>query len=181
MLGRDDDGVDPHRIVVLVVLDRDLALAVGTKIGELSALAHRGESSRELVRESDCGGHQLGVLVRGITEHHALVACAAGIHAHGDVARLLVDARNHGTRIRVEAIERIVVANGLHHAAHERLKVDIGLGGNFAGDHNQTGRGQGFAGHAAERVLRQAGIEDGIRNLIGNLIRMPFRYRLRGK
>ena len=57
-------------------------------------------------------GHQLGVLVAGVAEHHALVAGAAGVHAHGDVAGLLVDAGDHGAGVGVEAVERVVVADG---------------------------------------------------------------------
>jgi len=34
-------------------------------------------------------------LIAGVAEHHALSAGAARVHAHGDVAGLFIDARNH--------------------------------------------------------------------------------------
>ena len=40
VLAGDDDGVDARRLAVLVVLHRDLALAVGAQIGQLAVLAH---------------------------------------------------------------------------------------------------------------------------------------------
>ena len=52
-----------------------------------------------------------GVSLQAIAEHHALIARAAGVHAHGDVARLFVDAGDHGAGIGIESIERIVIAD----------------------------------------------------------------------
>ena len=49
VLGGDDHGVDADRLVVLVVLDRDLALAVGSKVRQLAALADLGQLRAELV------------------------------------------------------------------------------------------------------------------------------------
>ena len=92
VLAGDDDGVDAGGLAVLVVLDRDLALAVGAQIRQLAGLAHRGELAGELVGQRDGSRHQLGGLVGGVAEHHALVAGAAGVDALRDVAGLLVDA-----------------------------------------------------------------------------------------
>jgi hypothetical protein len=61
------------------------------------------------------------------------------------------------------------------------LKVDVGFGGDFAGDDDQAGAGQGFAGDAAGRIFTKAGVENGIGNLVGDLVRMSFGYGLRGK
>ena len=59
-------------------------------------------------------------------------------------------------------------------AADQRLEIDVSLGGDFAGDDDQAGGGQRFAGHAAVGVLGQAGIEDGVGNLVGDLVGMAF-------
>ena len=181
VLGGDDHGVDAGRLAVFVVLDGDLALAVGTEVGELAVLADFGEPAGELVGQRDGRRHQLGGLVGGIAEHHALVAGAAGVHAQGDVAGLLVDAGDDRAGVGVEAVERVVIADGGDDAAHEGLEIDIGLGGDFAGDDDQAGGGQGFAGHAAVGVLLEAGVEDGVGNLVGDLVGMTLGHRLRGK
>ena len=91
--------------------------------------------------------------------------------------RLLVDGRDHRTGVRVEAVERVVVADGGDRAANQRLEIHISLSRDFAGDDHQAGCGQGFAGHAAERIFGQAGVENGVRNLVGDLIGMAFGYR----
>ena len=171
---RDDHGVDARGLAVFVVLDRDLALAVGAQVGQLAALAHRGKLAAELVGQRDGGGHQLGGLVGGVAEHHALVAGAAGVNALGDVAGLLVDGGDDGAGVGVEAVERVVVADGGDHAAHQALEIDVGLGGDFAGDDHEAGGGQGFGGDAAVGVLLQAGVENGVGDLVGNLVGMAF-------
>ena len=177
VLGRDDHRVDANGLVVLVVLDRDLALAVGAEVGQLAVLAHFGELLVSLCASEIGVGISSGVLVGGIAEHHALVAGAAGVHAHGDVAGLLVDGGDHGAGVGVEAVERVVVADGGDHAAHQRLEVDVGLGGDFAGDDDEAGGGQGLARDAAVGVLLQAGVQDRVGDLVGDLVGMPFRHR----
>ena len=176
VLGGNHDCVHADRLVVLVVFDRDLRFAVGTQIRKASMLADFGEPHGQLVRQRDRRGHQLRVLVAGIAEHHSLVAGAAGVDAHGDVAGLLVDGGDDGAGVGVEAVERVVVADGGNRAANQRLEIHVSLGGDFAGDDDQAGGGQGFAGHAAERVFGQAGIEDGVGNLVGDLVGMAFGY-----
>ena len=181
VLRGDDDGVDADRLAICVVLNRDLALAVRRAGRQLAVLADFGQPPGQLVRERDGSRHQLFGLVGGVAEHHALVAGAAGVHAHGDVAGLLVDRRDHGAGVRVEAIERIVIADGGDHAAHQRLEIDVGAGGDFTRDDDEAGGGQRFAGHAAVGVLLEAGVENGVGDLVGNLVGMPFGHRLGGE
>ncbi len=124
--------------------------------------------------ERDGGGHQLGGFVGGVAEHHALVAGAAGVNALSDVSRLLVDAGDDGAGVGVEAVEGVVIADGGDDAADERLEVDVSLGGDFAGDDDQAGRGEGFGGDAAVGVLLQAGVQNGVRDLVGDFVGMAF-------
>ena len=174
VLAADDHGVNARGLAVFVVLDRDLTLAVGTQIRQLAVLAHFGQLAAELVGQRDGSRHQFGGLVGGVAEHHALVASATSIHALRDVARLLVDGRDDRAGVGVEAIESIVVADGGDDATHQALKINVGFGGDFASDDDQPGGCQRFSGDAAVGILLQAGIQNGVRNLIGNLIRMAF-------
>jgi hypothetical protein len=45
----------------------------------------------------------------------------------------------------------------------------VGLGGDFTEDHDHTGLGCGLASDLGEGVLLEAGIEDGVRDLIAGL------------
>jgi hypothetical protein len=60
VLRRDDDGVDAHGRVA-VVLDRDLRLAVGPQIRERRRSCAPRRAAREVVREHDRQRHQFGV------------------------------------------------------------------------------------------------------------------------
>ena len=131
--------------------------------------------------QEDRRRHVIRVFVGRVAEHHALIAGSARVDTHGDIAGLLVDAGDHCAGIGVEPVEGIVITDGGDHTAHQRLEIDVSLGGNFAGDNNQAGCGQSLTGHTAVNVFFQAGIENRVGNLIGDLIRMPFRYRFRGK
>ena len=73
-------------------------------------------------------------------------------------------------------MESIVISDGLDRAADYGLEINVSFGGDFAGDDHQSGRGESLAGHAAEGIFCQTGVEDSIRNLVGNLIGMAFSH-----
>ena len=127
-------GGDHHRIhtdgpVVLVVLHRHLGLAVRPQVVHLALLADLRQLHGQLLGQGDGQGHELGGLVAGVAEHHALVPRAvvqavvllallglqALVHPHGDVARLLVNGGNHRAGLAVEAEFCPVIADLLHH------------------------------------------------------------------
>ena len=86
-----------------VVLDGHLRLAVGTEVVE-HAVAPRSDSPRTSLCASMIGSGISSVGLRaGKAEHQALVAGAAGVHALTDVARLLVNRRQHRAGLGVEA------------------------------------------------------------------------------
>ena len=76
VLGGEHHGVDADGTVLVVVLDGDLGLAVGTQVGERAVLADLGQPLGEPVRDRDRQRHQLGGVVGGVAEHQALVAGA---------------------------------------------------------------------------------------------------------
>ena len=162
MLGGNDNGIDPDWILILVIFHRHLALAIRPKISELSALAHLSQFPAELVGQGDRRRHQFFGFVGGVAEHHALVAGSAGVHAHGYVARLLVDAGDDGAGIGVEAVKSVVIADRRDHSTHQRLEVDVSFGRDLTGNDDQPCGGKRFARHTAEGVLRETRIEDGV-------------------
>jgi hypothetical protein len=105
--------------------------------------------------------HQVGRLVAGVAEHHALVAGAlqlelvlgrpgaadlfALVHALRDVGALLVDADDDAAGVAVEAVQRVVVADAVDDLAGQLGDVDVGRGGDLAGDDAQAGGEQRLA------------------------------------
>ena len=156
VLRGDDHGIDalPGRPPMYSMVTWDLPSGRRKSTG--AVLADFGELERELVRELDRHGHEFGGLVAGVAEHHALVAGAAGIDAHGDVGGLLVDAGNHAAGVGVEAVDGVVVADGLRPRRARGSESPRKLGGDFAGDDDQAGAGEGLTGDAAGRVFTQA-------------------------
>jgi hypothetical protein len=72
VLGGDDDGVDSQgddgTVSVLLVLDGDLSLGVGSQPSKGSVPTGSGHGSVKLVGKHDGLGHQLGGLVGSVSE-----------------------------------------------------------------------------------------------------------------
>ena len=177
-------------VVVDLIANRHLCLAVGPQVGQLARLAHLGEPLADLVREHDRKGHQFLRLVRRVTEHHSLVAGAdpverivvtrvvlhlvRRIHALRDVGRLLVERNDDAAGRRVEAPLGVGVANLRDPFPHELGNVDVDVGGDLTGDDDEPGGDQRLAGNAPLGILRQNGVEDRVRDLVGDLIGVPL-------
>ena len=194
VLGGDDHGIHPDGAVVLVILHGDLALAVGTHVGQQAALANLRHAQAQLLGQGQRQGHQLRCLVAGVTEHHALVSRAVGqlavcaglalqrfVHAQGDVRGLFVDGGDDAAGIAVKAVLATVIADLPHHFPGDLGDIHIAGGGDLAHHMDEAGAGCGLAGHAAHGILGQDGIQDGVGNLIADLVGMSFRHRFRGK
>ena len=194
VLRGDDDRVHAHGLVLLVIFHGDLRLAVGAEIVDDLMLAHLGEALCQLVRQRDRQRHELRGLAAGEAEHHALVARAVVeilalgllrleglVHAHGDVAALLVDARHDGAGVAVEAELRAVIADLAHGLAHDVRNVDVAAGGDLAHHGHDAGRGGDLAGHAAVRILREDRVEHGVGDLVADFVGMSLGYGFGGK
>ena len=191
VLGRNHDGVHAYGLVVLVVFDGHLGLGVGAEPLDLALFAEFLDLFHELVGEADRERHQFRRLVHGVAEHHALVAGtllvvflavgSLGVNALGDVGGLLVHRDEHGAALVVELQVRVHVADVLDGVAGDFLEIDVRLGGDFAGNHDEARVHERLAGHAALRVLREAGVEDGIGNLVGDLVGVALGHGFGGK
>lgn len=193
VLGADEHRIHVHRLAV-AVFNGHLALAVGSHPGNRAVLALFCHLLGELVRQVDGSGHKGGGLVAGVAEHHPLVTGAdlvqlfgghlaalylqRVVHAEGNIRALAADGREHGAGVAVEAFFAAVVADLLDHLAHQFIEVDERLGGDLAEYHHKTGLGGGFAGHAAAGVLLQAGVQNGVGNLVAELVGVSFGHRL---
>ncbi len=192
MLRRDEDRVDlgGHDAPVgqLVVGDGDLGLAIGAQPPEASVLADVGQLFAELVGQQVRQRHAALRLVAGVSEHDALIAGAhvhvvlADVHAPGDVGTLLVDSHQHlaglpAQPLGIDAAQ--IVHEGTesdlaHLIANDGLVIQVGRRGDLPEDHDHVVLGGGLAGHLAQRVGGEAGIEDGVGDLIAEFVGMAF-------
>ncbi len=187
MLSGDDDGIHADGVMVLVILDRDLSLAVGTEIADKAVLAYLSEALGELVGEGDGKRHKLLGLIAGVAKHHALVARSVLklvlfavlvferlVNAHGDVAGLLVDIGDDAAGVAVEAVLCAVVADVADDLARDLRDVNIAAGADLAHDVDKAGGNGGLAGNAPLRILLHDGVEHGVGDLVANFIGMPL-------
>lgn len=179
VLGGDDDGVDAdgdHAAVLLLVLDGDLGLTIGAQPLEGSILANVGETLAEAGGEEVGEGHELGGLVGGVAEHDTLVTSAdlldalVEVDALGDIGALLLDGDDDVAGVAVDALVGGGVADVADGGADDVLEIDLGVGGDLTEDHDHAGLGGGLAGDLGLGVLGEAGVEDGIGNLIAELV-----------
>ena len=179
VLSRDDYGVDAEGndgTVVVLVLNSDLGLGVGSEPGKGAVAAGGGHGSIELVGEEKGEGEELRGLVGGISEHDTLVTSTEllegliVVETLGDIGRLLLDGDEEVEGLVVEALGRVVVADIPDGVTDYLLVVELGAGGNLTEDHDHTGLGRSLTGDLGEGVIAQAGIENGIGDLIGNLV-----------
>ena len=192
VLGGDEHRLQPDGPAVFV-LEADLGLAVRAEVGKHPDFSHLRQALRQTVGQPNGCRHEVVGLVAGVTEHHPLVAGAlaeervlaahalahlvGGVDADGDVLGLLADGDGHPAGKAVEAHFRARVADGRDHVADDLGYFDIRAGGDLARHHHQTGGEQGLAGDAGRRVLFEYGVEDGVGNLIGHLVRVPLGHR----
>lgn len=71
---------------------------------------------------------------------------------------------------RSQTFVGIVVSNLLDDSANDFLVVQIGLGGDFTENHNHASFARGFTSNFTELILRQASVQNGIRDLIADLV-----------
>jgi hypothetical protein len=175
VLGRDDNGVDTlgdDGTAVVCVLNSDLGLGVGSQPWDGAVLAGIGHGLVELVREEEGKGQELRGLVGGISEHDTLVTgtkllkSLLVVKTLSDIGRLLLNGNEDVAGLVVEALLGRVVADVLDGITDDLLVVEVCLGGDLTEDHDHTGLGGRLAGDLGERVLLEAGIEDGVRDLI---------------
>lgn len=186
MLRRNDDRIYADRFPVLVVLDRDLAFAVRTQIGQDFFLADFGELPRQAMRQICRHWHIGGRFIAGVAEHHPLISGTllsfvripgfqGLIHAHSDIRRLLVYAGDNAAGSPVESVIGGVKADLQNCLAGDLWNVHIRLRGYFTHNQNQTCIYRSFTGDPRLRVLLQDSVQNGVGNLIAYLIRMSFR------
>src|SRR5690606_18944676 len=96
------------------------------------------------------------------------------INALCDIGRLFVVGHQHGAAFVVNAIVGVIVANSLDGVARDLNVIHVGGGGDFTRQHEQPGVAQRFGRHAGIWVLSEDGVENGVGNLVSDLVGMTF-------
>ena len=122
----------------------------------------------------------------GVAEHHALVArtLVLGLLAHHtlvDVRALLVNGAEHPAGISFEHVFAARVADAADHFPSDLLHVQVCVALHLAGKYHLPGGHQCFAGHFAFGIESEEVIDEGITDLIGDLVRMSFAYAFGGE
>jgi hypothetical protein len=175
VLRADDDGVDTERnncTAVMLVLDGNLCLGVGSQPWETSRVTGLFHGRVKLVGKKDGEGKHFGGLVGGIAEHDALITgtqvleSLVVVETLSDIGRLLLNGDQDVAGLVVEALVRVVVTNVLDGATDNGLVVETGFCGDLAKDHDHARLGGGLACDLGEWIFAQAGVEDGIGDLV---------------
>jgi len=190
VLSRYNDSVDTLRdngTVVVLVLDGDLGLGVGSEPGERTVAASSGHGSVELMGEEESEGEELRGLVSGIAEHDTLVTgtkllkSLLVVETLGDIRGLLLNGDEQVAGLVVKALGGVIVTDVLDGVTDNLLVVELGLGGDLTEDHDHTGLGGSLASNLGEGVLPEAGIEDSVGNLISDLVGVALTDGLRSE
>ena len=88
---------------------------------------------------------------------------------------------SHRAGAVVEAVGRIGVADALHRAADDGGNIGVVLGGDLAHHGDNTGGGEGLAGHVGGGVVGQNVVQDGVRDLVADFVGVSLGDGLRGK
>ena len=174
-------GVDAHNVPRFVKFHGNLGLAVGAK--QVDGVNALGQSAAQRPAQGGGQGHELLGLGTGTAEHHALISRAAHfvICAQGNVRGLGMNPAFHLNAVRVKAVPGIGIADFPDGIPSHLGVVHLGFGGDLAANDAEVRGDHGLAGHPGAGILRQTGIQDGIGDGVGNLVRVAVGYTFRGK
>ena len=185
---RGDHHVGDAHGLVIDILHGDLALGVRPQPFDRSRFADAGQLTSELVGKHDWRGHEFRRLVRRVAEHQTLVARpllgrllafrCLGIHALRNVGTLRRNRVQDQHPVRVKDIILVRVTDLADRLTGNRIEIRLRLGRDFTPHDDQVALGVGLARHAAARVLRQTGVQDGIGNSIAHFVRVAFAHGL---
>lgn len=190
VLGGNDDSVDTEgdhgTVLTLLVLNGNLSLRVGSEPAQRTVTTGSGHSGVKLVGEHDGKGHHFGGFVGSVTEHDTLVTSTdllegTVVKTLSNVGRLLLNGNQDVTGLVVETLVGRVVTDLLDGVSDNLLVVDLSPGGDLTEDHDHTGLSGGLASDLGERVLSETGVEDGIRDLVTDLVGMALTNGLGGE
>ena len=180
MLGRHHHGMDGVRTPVDVA-NGDLTLGVGAQPSQLAVVTKTRLTFYETMGEINRHRHQGRRFIAGITEHQALITSSLAkiivkglVDALGNIRRLLVVGHQNGAALVVDAVFGVGIADLLQYISRHLDVINACVGGDLPSQHDETGITEGLSRDSGVLILSEEGIQNGIGDLIGNLIGMAF-------
>jgi len=178
-------GLEAHWLAVAIFYG-DLALAVRAHGVIGHALPDFGQLGRQSVRKHDRQGHELGRLVAGEAEHHALVAGSllallGSLDAPRDVAALAVDGDPDARVVAIDAVPGVRISDLPERVPDDLLDVGVAFRRDLSGDVDRSRRRQGLDGRMGIRVLFEQVVEDGVADLVADLVGVALGDALAGE
>ena len=191
VLSREYHCINPLWLAVYIFYGY-LCLAIWTEILQNLFFSYIGQLHAELMCERNCQRHQFLCFLARITEHHTLVtstgflmfaapAFIGIVDTHCDIRRLLVHCLQNRAGVAIEAKFCTVIADVYDDIPSNLRNVHFCSGRDFAHAEHHTSCNNGFAGNSCFAILFEDCIQNSIRNLVTDFIRMSFGYGLRGK
>src|SRR6185503_1825665 len=109
----------------------------------------------------------------------ALVPGTAHVDALPDLTGLSRDELRDVHAIGVERLAFVRIADVANRVARHLLEIDLRVAGDLTGQHDVAAFHEDFARDAAARILREMGVEDGVSDIVADLVRMTFADRFR--
>lgn len=191
MLSGDYDSVNSDggdfTISLLLVFDGDLRLGVGSEPRENSLVSAFTKTSAQVGGEDVGKRHHFGCLIGGISEHVSLISStnffdgASFMNSLSNIGALLFDGDQNVASLVIESLGRIIESDSLNGITDDLLVINLGLGGNFTENEDHSSLGCGFTSNFAVWVFGEASIQNGVGDLIADLVRVSLSYALRGE
>ena len=174
-------GIDADSIALLVIFHGDLSLTVGTE--QVIGMDALGQPVGKSTAQGNRQRHQLGGLGAGTAKHHTLVTGSANliVGTQRDIRGLGVNTALDLNRLGIKAIAGIDIADLADGFSCHSFVVHHSLGGDLAADDAEVSGHPGLAGNTGTGILSEAGIQDGIGNGVGNLVRMAVGHTFGSK
>lgn len=186
VLRRQDQAVDTDGTAVLIEAHRDLRFAIRPQeLSQRRIMAYPVQAAYQSLGQVDRQGHIIRRLIGRIAVHDSLIAAADDAvpfglsHALLYIRRLLMDVSKDQARIGRKAQGRVGIADIGNDFPGQGRHIDGGRRGDFTSQGQDIAGNKGFDSHVRGRILRQVGVDDGVGNLVTNLIGMAFGHGFR--
>lgn len=190
MLLRYKNRMDSNRFDILsnlLILYGNLHLRIWSHPRAQLRLSRVFQLLNQLITQHMRDRHQLCCFVTRISHHHPLVSCAdvlvglSDMHGISDFIWLPVETNNHSRLLVVKPFLYIIVANLLYRLSHDRLVTPREFRWDLPKNHHQTVLANCLTRHLGIRINDQTSVQDRVRDIVTQFIRMTLRHRLRGK
>ena len=179
MLGGEDDCFDSFRRAVFVIFKRDLAFGIRFNADDFAAVPGLGKVLQNTVGPINGQRHIVAVkslFFFGVAEHDALIAGTVAVNTEGNVAGLMMQIIFYFNGLPAETFLVITnAADGIPDGLFYHFRRYVFVAFCFAGDDDLIGGCQSFYGRTGPGIGAKKQIDDGVGNLVANLVRMSFR------